>query len=302
MGESGLRIGMIGLDTSHCEVFTKLLNDCKNEYHVAGCQVVKAFPGGSKLFSNSYNRVEQITANMKELGIEIVDSIAAVGEDMDAFMLESVDGRQHLEQFKELLRFGKPVFIDKPFSCSYADAKAIVELAEKHHIPVMTASAIRYAAGLTELNPDGNKVQTCDVFGPMALLDDYPGYFWYGIHTVEMLYSFMGMGCTELKVEHSEHLDVAIARWVDGRVATLRGLRCEGGNSFGCTVTTDQGVAFSLAETVPPYYACLLKKIVPFFQSGKSPIDLPESLETIAFLEAMNESYRTGGKTVKLLS
>jgi predicted dehydrogenase len=296
-----LRVGMIGLDTSHCEAFTKLLNDEANEHHVAGAKVVKAFPGGSKLFSNSYNRVEKITADIKGHGIEIVDSLEAVGEGVDAFLLESVDGRQHLDQFKVLAEFGKPVFFDKPFACSFADAKAIVELATSKNVPIMTASAIRYAAGLSELNAEGAAIHTCDTFGPMSILDDYPGYFWYGIHTVEMLYSFMGAGCVELRVDLSENLDVTIAKWRDGRVATLRGSRFGGGgNSFGCTVTTEKAIEFSLAQAVPPYYACLLKKIVPFFQSGESPVEIAESLETIAFLEAMNESREKGGTVVKL--
>jgi hypothetical protein len=301
MSNKTLKIGMVGLDTSHCEAFTQLLNDTNNEHHVPGAKVIKAFPGGSELFSNSYNRVAEITENMRKLEIEIVDSLEAAAEGVDAIMLESVDGRQHLEQFKVLAKFGKPIFIDKPFTCSYDEAKTIAALAAEHNVPVMTASAIRYATGLSELNSDGNKIHTCDTFGPMAILDDYPGYFWYGIHTVEMLYSFMGVGCVELKVETSENLDITIAKWRDGRVATLRGARFDGGGyKFGCTISTDQGVEFSLAESVPPYYACLLKKIIPFFQTGKSPIAIEESLETIAFIEAMNESYNNSGKTVKL--
>ena len=301
MSNKTLKIGMIGLDTSHCEAFTTLLNDETNEHHVPGAKVVKAFPGGSELFSSSYNRIEQITADMKNLGIEIVDSLEAAGEGIDAIMLESVDGRQHLEQFKTLVKFGKPIFIDKPFTCSYPEAKAIADLAAEYNVPVMTASAIRYAAGLSELNKDANKIHTCDTFGPMEILDDYPGYFWYGIHTVEMLYSFMGAGCVELKVETSDNLDITIAQWNDGRVATLRGARFDGGGyNFGCTVSTDQGVEFSLTAAEPPFYACLLKKIIPFFQTGKSPIAIEESLETIAFIDAMNESYNNNGKTVKL--
>ncbi|MCK5844700.1 MAG: hypothetical protein KAG97_08345, partial [Victivallales bacterium] len=224
-----------------------------------------------------------------------------VTKDVDAFLLESVDGRQHLEQFAVLAELGKPVFIDKPFTCSFADAKAIADLSASKGTPVMTASAIRYAAGLSDLNAEDADIHTCDTFGPMSILDDYPGYFWYGIHTVEMLYSFMGAGCVELKVNLSENLDVTIAKWSDGRVATLRGSRFGGGgNNFGCTVTTEQAVEFSLAKHDPPYYACLLKKMVPFFQSGDTPIAIEESLETIAFIDAMNESRENGGSVVKL--
>lgn len=146
-----LKVGMIGLDTSHCPAFVKLLNNANDEFHVPGVKVVKAFPGGSELFSSSISRVEGFTKELAEMGVEICDSIEATAEGMDAFFLESVDGRQHLEQFKILAEYGKPVFIDKPLACCYEDAKAIAELAKEKNVPIMTASAIRYAKGIDVL-------------------------------------------------------------------------------------------------------------------------------------------------------
>ena len=99
---SELKVGMIGLDTSHVSAFVKLLNNPTNEFHVPGVRIVKAFPGGSSKFSLSANRVEGFTKELKEAGIEIVDSIEALAG-LDAYFLESVDGDQHLEQFKVLL-------------------------------------------------------------------------------------------------------------------------------------------------------------------------------------------------------
>ena len=66
---SELKIGMIGLDTSHVTAFVDLLNDKSHEFHVPGCQVVKAFPGGSAKFSLSANRVEGFTKELSEKGI-----------------------------------------------------------------------------------------------------------------------------------------------------------------------------------------------------------------------------------------
>ncbi len=297
---STLKIGMIGLDTSHCPAFVKLLNNSDDQFHVPGAKVVKAFPGGSKTFSNSYNRVGQYTEEMKAAGLEIVDSIEAMS-DMDAFLLESVDGAQHLEQFKILAGFGKPVFIDKPLACNYADAKAIGELAAAKNIPVMTASAIRYANGINSLKDDDETVGCCDAFGPMALLSDYRDYFWYGIHSAEVLYRFMGKGCTRVRAISNEKFDVVIGDWADGKVGIMRGNRF-GGNNFGCTITTDKANKSSMALGDVPYYALMLREMMPFFQTGKSPIDFSESLEVIAFLEAASQSREQGGKVIELAS
>jgi hypothetical protein len=297
---SYLKIGMIGLDTSHCPAFAKLLNEEDNEFHVPGAKVVKAFPGGSELFSNSMSRVPGFTSDLKEMGIEICDSIEATAEGMDAFLLESVDGRQHLEQFKILAQYGKPVFIDKPFACCFEDAKAIVELAKEKNVPIMTASAIRYAKGVDVLH-DGSKVESCETFGPMALLDDYRDYFWYGIHSAETLYSFMGPGCEQVQATSTDNLDLIVGTWKDGRIGTLRGNRVKA-HDFGCVITFEDGTRFALVSPEVPYYALLLKKIVPFFQTGVSPIPAEESLEVIAFLEAASQSRAQNGKVVKIMN
>lgn len=294
-----LKVGMIGLDTSHCPAFVKLLNDASNEFHVPGAKVVKAFPGGSELFSNSINRVEGFTKELSEMGIEICDSIEATAEGMDAFLLESVDGRQHLEQFKVLAEYGKPVFIDKPFTCCYDDAKAIAELAKAKNVPIMTASAIRYGKGIDVLR-DGSKVESCEAFGPMALLDDYRDYFWYGIHSAETLFSFMGSGCKEVEAISSDKIDMIVGKWEDGRIGTVRGNRVNS-YTFGCMLTVEGETKFALVSGEVPFYAMMLKKIVPFFETGVSDIPIEESLEIIAFLEAASQSRAQGGKAVEIM-
>ncbi len=297
---STLKIGMIGLDTSHCGAFVKLLNDSTNEHHVPGGRVVKAFPGGSKTFSNSYNRVEQYTTDMRAAGLEIVDSIEAMS-DMDAFFLESVDGAQHLEQFTILAQYGKPVFIDKPLACDYAEAKKIAAIAADKKIPVVSASAIRFANGIDGLKADDEVVGSCDAFGPMALLADYRDYFWYGIHSADVLYSFMGKGCKSVQTVSTEKFDVIVGTWADGRLGILRGNRF-GGNNFGCIITTDKGNKTALAQSDVPYYAKMMKKLIPFFQGGPAPIDFSESVEVIAYLEAASRSRTQKGAVIELAS
>src|SRR5687767_9815806 len=53
--EKVIRLGMIGLDTSHVIAFTRYLNDPKNN---TGCRVVAGYPGGSPDFKSSASRVQ----------------------------------------------------------------------------------------------------------------------------------------------------------------------------------------------------------------------------------------------------
>lgn len=70
-----LKLGMIGLDTSHVVAFAKLLNDAQDPQHIAGARVVAAFKGGSPDVEISAQRVDEYTQKLeKDFGVKIVDS------------------------------------------------------------------------------------------------------------------------------------------------------------------------------------------------------------------------------------
>lgn len=297
-----VKIGLIGLDTSHVVAFTKLLNDATNEHHVAGGKVVVAYPGGSPDFELSHSRVEGFTNELRsDYGISIVDELEAVAEASDAILLESVDGRVHLEQFKKIAPFGKPVFIDKPFAVISEHAREIAELAKRHNVPLMSASALRYAEDLTAAlgNSEKGKISGAETYGPMAIEPTQPGFFWYGIHAVEMLFAIMGGGCKHVTTTTTEDHDLIVGLWADGRIGTVRGNRT-GNNTFGALIHREQGSDFvDIYANKKPYYASLLERIMVLFQTGKADIDIADTLQIIRFIEAANES-RNSGKTVVL--
>jgi len=295
-----LKIGVVGLDTSHVEAFMKLINYEDQQYHVPGGRIVGAYPGGSQAVAVSRDRVAKFTDSYRdEHKVRIYESIEALCKDVDAVLLHSVDGRQHLEQFEEISQAGKPVFIDKPLACSTADARRIAELAAERGAPVMSCSAIRYAAGITGLVGADEAVGSAEVFGPMAILDDYPPYYWYGVHSVDVLYSYMGRGCASVQAFHTDDADLMVGLWADGRIGTVRGLRL-GAWQFGCTLFGKEGATHAVAASEPPAYAGLIQQVMPFFQSGRSPIEIEETVEVMAFLEAAETSMAQDGRAVEL--
>ena len=96
--DTPIRVGIIGLDTSHVIAFTKIMNDPNAEGDLADVRVVAAFPGGSPDIPSSWDRVGKYTEQLRSQGVEICDSIPAMLEKVDAVLLESLDGRPHLEQ------------------------------------------------------------------------------------------------------------------------------------------------------------------------------------------------------------
>ncbi|MDF2659559.1 MAG: oxidoreductase [Paenibacillus sp.] len=293
-----LKLGLIGLDTSHVVVFSELLNRTEHPYHIPGGSISVAYPGGSPDMHISISRVEGYTNELREkFGVTIADSPEAVAEQCDAVLLTSVDGRAHLEQFRHIAPYGKPTFIDKPFATSSADAREIIRLAERYRIPMMSSSSLRFAAGLKDAldaaTPEEGALLGADCIGPATLEPLMPGLFCYGIHAVEMLYTIMGPGCSRVTTRSNADYDLAVGEWGDGRIGTVRGNRK--GYYFAAVIHREKGARYADVSAHPkPYFAGLLEAIVEMFHTGVPTIQAKESLEIVRFIEASNESAETG--------
>ncbi len=146
---------------------------------------------------------------------------------VDVVLLESVDGRPHLEQARPVFRARKRVFIDKPVAGSLADAIAIFELARETRTPCFSSSSLRFGPGIVARvrDPKLGEVVGCETFGPCELEEHHPDLFWYGVHGVESLYTIMGTGCESVARTHTERTDEAVGVWKGGRIGTFRGNR-----------------------------------------------------------------------------
>jgi predicted dehydrogenase len=298
-----IKIGIIGLDTSHVPAFTALFNDPKAEGDLAGFKVVAGFPGGSSDVFDSYSRVEKFTKQIeKDYGVEIVKSIDELVQKVDVVLIESVDGRPHLAQAMPVFKAGKKVFIDKPLGGSLADVLMIFALAQKHKTPVFSSSSLRYATNIRAAKSDpklGGKVLGCISYSPCTLEPHHPDLFWYGVHGVESLYTIMGPGCKSVSRTHSKDADIATGLWTDGRIGTYRGLRT-GSKAYGNVIFGDKGDVSTTGAVGG--YKPLVIEIAKFFRSGEAPVSAEETTEIFAFMEAADESKRQNGAAVTIES
>src|SRR5436190_3123920 len=194
--QAPLRAGMIGLDTSHVPAFAKIFNNSKPADELAGIKIVAGYPGGTDIPA-SRDRVGKFTEQLRAMGIEIVDSIPKLLEKVDVVLLESVDGRIHLQEAVPVIKAGKPVFIDKPVAGSLADAIAIYELAKKHNVPCFSSSSLRFSPGIQELlkNEKLGAMAGAATWGPCSYQEGTPDMFFYGIHGIEPTIALMGTVC-----------------------------------------------------------------------------------------------------------
>jgi predicted dehydrogenase len=293
-----LRIGIIGCDTSHCIAFTQEINDATDKNHVAGGKVVAAFKGGSPDIKESASRVEGFASQLQEkYGVKLVDSVEELCREVDAVLLESVDGRPHLEQVRPVFKAGKPVFIDKPVAASLRDVLEINRLARESQTPWFSSSAYRFYESMIEVkNTDVGEVRGAISYGPSHLEAHHPDFFWYGIHPIEALYTVMGTGCISVVRTAAADTDVVTGVWPEGRVGIFRGLRN--------AATPHSVIVFGTKKVVEQKstgdYGPLVGEIMKFFQTGVAPVSNKETIEIYTFMEAADESKREGGRPVML--
>ncbi len=295
-----IRLGIVDFDTSHAVEFTRRLNhvDIAEDQWVEGAKVVAGVPGTSQIAPET---IPKNAETLKKFGVTLYDDPADLFGKVDAVLVESVDGSVHRARAMPFLERGMPTYVDKPFACSLADAREMVRTAERKHVPLMSSSSLRYAPEVVAAR--GGKGPTGAVvgvttYGPAPTHPRNPGLFHYGIHPTEMLFALMGTGCTRLTCLSTPGAEVTTGLWSDGRVASLRGLRA-GASAYGFTLFGSKGVATQGVST-QFIYRELLKQIVKLFETRQLPIDLRETLEIVAFIEAAKASADAGGKPVEI--
>lgn len=290
IGQTYKKIGIIGLDTSHSEMFTRDINEgtLKNR----GYRVVAAYPHGSKDIPSALKMKPDIIAAVKKMGVEIVDSIEALLKQVDFILLESNDGRVHLEQARPVIEAGKPLFVDKPMAENLRKVEEIFALADTHQVPLFSSSSLRYDKLVQEVNAGKiGRVLGADVYTPAELEPHHLDQAWYMIHGIEMLFSVMGRGCTQVIRAFHPQGEQVMGVWKDGRTGTVRGIRKGAGNIAG-TAFGETGIS-----PLGPFagYGALVEEILNFFDTGNPPVEPEETMEIFRFMEAAELSTKTGG-------
>ena len=299
-----IRVGIIGLDTSHSIEFTKIMNVAKDP-RVEGFRVAVAYQWGSKDIVSSTNRYPKYVPKMREMGVEIVPEIEDLIAKADVICLETNDGREHLWQAEKCFAAGKLVFIDKPIAHNLHDAIKIYEAGKRYGAKYFSASSLRFSKVAKAARAgEYGKILGAALTSPSPLESQgtHNFYTWYGIHGFEPLMAVMGTGVETVSCFRNDAGDVINAVWKDGRMGELRLMR------KNWTYT-----GYILPEKKPkewrdpailfdgyPGYEALLEQVVQFFKTGIPPITPEECLEVMAFMEAAEMSAKRGGEPVTI--
>ena len=226
----------------------------------------------------------------EKYGLERCDSIAALAEKVDFFIILSPDNNEKKEPLAmEAIKYGKPIFMDKTFTDSYASAKRIFDAADKAGVPLFSSSSLRYA---TELQPYKTDCTSVLVTGSGVELEIY------AVHYLEIVISCMGVGVGSVRHEMRGQQEWAHIEYKDGRHATIA-ISMGEYLSFRVFLTDRDGITKDLT-IASGIFALQMKEVLNFFTTGKASFDREETFELMRVMDAIIESKRGHEKWVNL--
>ena len=289
-----IRIGAIGVDTSHLPEFSRRLK----EMHDAGTfggRVTSMLDVGDHGWPDA-DQVSDWVATTADLGVERAGSMDELLDSVDAVMVLAIDGNRHLELATPALERGLPTYIDKPLTCDVEQAKRILELRRARDARCYSASSLRFATELESIPNDLGTMVAIDAFGPGELNDTMPGLFHYGVHTIEMVDAIWGPGVKRVSAIEFPDRHLVDLEYRDGRYARLR-LDRKAAYDFGATIQGDKKSHQFLVD-FGPVYTRLVAGMAGFFEGKAAPAQLRDTVENIAVMAAGNESIMQAGAWV----
>lgn len=284
------KIAMIGLDTSHSVVFTRLIQGTAPDGgHVSGMRVAKAmrFPSA---FQGEEGQDKRQT-DLEALGVEMVPDVESVLKGMDAVFIEINDPSLHLPYFEKIVGAGLPIFIDKPLAATVSEGRRIIELAEKHGVKVWSASSLRFLPQLIDAKKTVPAPAFAHTFGALGKAAAGNDLVWYGVHAVEMLTATLGTGAQSVQAIENATGIVLLVTYANGRSGVVECLR--GSYQYGGRLQFQGDIAMYTNQNKSPYPG-LITALRDFVVEGKIPVPLTESLEILAILETGVRSLSSG--------
>lgn len=282
-----IRVGIVGTNTSHAAVFAELLNGRDGSPpSVEGARVAGVWSSGEEGLSGLHSDAATL-AHRYGIGT-VVNSPADLTGQVDlALILDDRDGGAlHPDLAKVFLAEGIATYIDKPMTLKVSDAVELFDYAEQHGAPLMSCSALRYAAELDVLQSAG-RINTLVSVGP-------GDWYNYGIHTVEAALTVCGPGALRVQRIARPERDLTVIDHESGSqvmVGTLRGTS----TPFHLVGYGARQMAQTEVSDYQGFYTGTMSAAVRMARAGTSPIARQATLDVLAVLAAGERSAETGG-------
>lgn len=215
---------------------------------------------------------------------------------VDAVIIATDLGHEHVARARPFLEAGLPAFIDKPLVDSEADLRRFLDW-HREGKAFLSTSGLRYSREYAEC-----RARLAEV-GEVRLITMTMAKSWerYGIHALEGVYPFLAPGGWRDVVNTGQGDANVVHLHHDSGVEVVLAVIPDLVGAFGClNVYGTRGVLMARFEDTFVAFKTQLEQFVAYLRSGISPVPIAETLELMGLLIAGRRSREEGGRRIAL--
>lgn len=228
----------------------------------------------------------------RDFGIKEASSVQELIDQSDCLFVLAPDHPEfHEELALPALASGKPTFIDKPFAPNLTAAFRMMEAAHKNGTPVLSSSALRFAAECREL-----QVKATTLTPRWLLSIGGNNLNLYGVHQVEMLITIFGKEARQVQcVGGTPEAPLLVIDFGDEQKASLQVFHAA---PFRISALFSDGSVHHTLPFNPEFFQELINAVLQFFATRETPFEPWQTLAVIALLDAARAAVASPGTTI----
>jgi len=235
----------------------------------------------------------------KVAAASLIEHVVAKPEDVighvDAVVVATDDGNDHIRRARPFIEAGLPVFIDKPMAINLPDLRQFIRW-QRGTGRILSNSGMRYAPEIRDVAAQR------DELGDLRWITSFTCKTWerYGIHALEAVQPLVGPGFESVQTNHRDGSDIVHVVHRSGVQLTLAAIHDAYGSFGGVHLYGTKGqTALTLRDTYHAFRGQLVA-FVEFLRTGKRQYPFEETIELMAVIIAGIRSREQGGRVVKL--
>jgi len=225
----------------------------------------------------------------------VVDRAEDVIGEVDAVLVATDKGFEHVARARPFVEAGLPVFVDKPLCDNRADLATFSSWIAQGR-PITSSSALRYAKEFAPYHRSTHE------FGELRHIGMTMAKKWetYGIHALEAVYPILGPGFETVRNIGDDTRNVVQLTHRDGVEVTLTVIADMAGGSGMLTLAGTKGGTQLRSLDTYSAFKSQLDAYVTFLRTGKPPVPFAETAELMKLVIGGIESREQGGRTIFL--
>lgn len=214
---------------------------------------------------------------------------------VDAVIVATDKGFEHVNRCKPFVEAGLPVFVDKPLVDNEADLKTFCEWVDEGR-PIMSSSSMRYCKEFMPYRSSTHEL------GQIRFASITTPKSWerYGIHALEGIYPILGPGFISVRNTGSAERNIVHLKHQCGADVVISAASDMYGSFGVMTLCGTAGHAYADVQDHFFMFKAQLKAFAKYLRTGIRPFPFEETIELMKIIIAGIKSRDEGGREIKL--